>query len=72
MTHTPPILTMSHSALEAFLNLLPKDRVTRGATRIVVHADASDAIWHARGRVWLTTAPGDDAARRFGAAGRLQ
>ncbi|MEM7717688.1 MAG: hypothetical protein AAF222_00660 [Pseudomonadota bacterium] len=72
MTHTPPILSLSHSALERFLALLPKDRITRSATRIIVHAEMGDAIWHATGNRWLTTAPGDHTARRFGASGRLQ
>ncbi len=72
MTHTPPILTLSAASLDLFLSLLPQSRITREADRITVHADTGDAIWHARGGRWLTTAPGDDTARRFGPQGHVQ
>ncbi|MEO1536118.1 MAG: hypothetical protein AAFR73_00175 [Pseudomonadota bacterium] len=70
MTHTPPVLSMSGAALDYFLSLLPAHRVTRDAGQITVHADMGDAIWFARGGRWITSAPGDDTARRFGAQGR--
>ncbi len=69
MTHTPPILTLSEGALSLFLGLLPKDRVSRGSDRITVHADVGDAVWILRNGRWMTCAPGDDTARRFGASG---
>lgn len=72
MTHAPSILTLSHAAFNLFLGLLPQDRITRAADRITVHADSGDAVWYLRGNRWLTTAPGDDTARRFGAQGPVQ
>lgn len=72
MTHTPSILTLSDTAFNRFLGLLPQHRVTRAAKRITVHADSGDAVWHLRGNRWLTTAPGEDTARRFGAQGPVQ
>ena len=67
MTHTPPILSLDGDAFLAFLRLLPPERISRMPDRVTVHADAGNAIWFARGRRWITTAPGDDTARRFGA-----
>lgn len=72
MTYTPPILSLATTSLEYFLSLLPQDRVSRAHDRITVHADAGDAVWHGRDGRWVTSAPGDDTARRFGANGELQ
>ncbi|MEM7752353.1 MAG: hypothetical protein AAF230_03005 [Pseudomonadota bacterium] len=72
MTYTPPTLTLSNAAFNLFLDLLSEEQITRRTDRITIHADAGDAIWHARGGSWLTTAPGDDTDRRFGARGPLQ
>lgn len=69
MTHTPPILVLSHAALELFLGLLPPERISHSADRIVVHPKMGEVIWFARGDHWFTAAPGFDTARRFGAKG---
>jgi hypothetical protein len=71
MTHTPPILSLSTAAFDLFLSLLPKDRVSRAAGTVTVHADVGDAIWVARGDRWITAAPGFDTARRFGSTGHV-
>jgi hypothetical protein len=71
MTYIPPLLSLASASLEQFLSLLPPDRVSREPGRIIVHADAGDAIWHQRGDRWLTAAPGFDTARRFGATGQF-
>ncbi|MEM6385417.1 MAG: hypothetical protein AAF718_04180 [Pseudomonadota bacterium] len=72
MKHTPPLLSLSTASLDVFLALLPCDRITRTDNRITIHADAGDAVWHRRRDRWVTTAPGDDTARRFGPQGLLQ
>ena len=69
MTQATGILTLSAVSLEYFLGLLPEDRITREKDRIVVHAEAGDAIWFARGNRWITAAPGFEAAARSGARG---
>ena len=67
MTHTPALMSLATPSLEYFLSLLPADRITRREGRIVVHADAGDAIWFQRGDRWITAAPGFEAAMRNGA-----
>ena len=42
------MISLSPAALNLFLSLLPEHRVTRGKTRIIVHADTGDAVWYAR------------------------
>ena len=69
MTHTPPILSLGAASLEHFLSLLPPHCVTRAPGKITVHAETGDAVWFARGTRWITSAPGDDTVRRFGAQG---
>jgi hypothetical protein len=64
------MMTLSKSALSYFLSLLPPDRITREKSRITVHADVGDAIWHARGNLWISAAPDFEAAQRSGALGR--
>ena len=60
------MMTLSHSALSYFLSLLPPERITREPSRVTVHADVGDAVWHARGTLWITAAPDFEAARRSG------
>lgn len=66
MTHTPPVLSLSTAAFDAFLDLLPNDRISRSVRKVIIHAEIGDAVWFARGDRWITAAPGNDTARRFG------
>jgi hypothetical protein len=64
------MMSLSKSALRYFLSLLPPERVTEEPGRIVVHADVGDAVWYARGSLWMTAAPEFEAAQRSGALGK--
>ncbi|NNE88744.1 MAG: hypothetical protein HKN27_11760 [Silicimonas sp.] len=59
-------MSLSKSALRYFLSLLPPERVTKDGKRIIVHAEVGDAIWYARGNLWVTAAPEFEAAQRSG------
>ena len=64
------MMTLSKPALRYFLSLLPPERVTQEPDRVTVHADAGDAIWFARGNLWVTAAPDFEAATRSGVLGQ--
>lgn len=64
-------MSLSPAALNLFLSLLPEHRVTRGKTRIIVHANAGDAVWFARDGRWITAAPEFEAAVRSGPRGTV-
>ena len=55
MAYTPDILSLSNASLEAFLALLPQDRVTRQKDCITVHAECGDALWFQRHGRWITS-----------------
>lgn len=60
------MMTLSKPALNYFLSLLPAERITRERMRVTVHADVGDAVWYARGNLWITAAPDFEAAQRSG------
>ena len=64
------MMTLTKRALNQFLSVLPPERVTRERSRVIVHADVGDAVWHARGDLWFTAAPDFEAAQRSGSLGR--
>lgn len=64
------MMSLSKPALRYFLSLLPPERVTEELGRVIVHADVGDAIWYARGNLWMTAAPEFEAAGRSGVLGQ--
>ena len=59
-------MSLSKPALRYFLSLLPPERITQEPDRVIVHAAVGDAIWYARGNLWVTAAPEFEAAQRSG------
>ena len=64
-------MCLTTEALLLFINLLSPQIVELHDDKVVIHAEARDAVWEARADKWCTEAPRIDAALRLKAGEAL-